>query len=56
MNALNYILTQLGQASTWRGLIYLATAAGIMVDEQQAAAIVAAGLALAGLINVFRKS
>lgn len=48
------ILNYLGQQSTWKGLIGLATAAGIALSPEQIAAISAAGLALVGLINVFR--
>lgn len=45
----------LGEASTWRGLIWLATAAGVHLEPDQADAIVAAGMALAGLIAVFSR-
>jgi len=53
---LDTMLVQLGSSSTWRGLILLGTAIGIHFDESQAAAIASAGLALVGLINVFRRS
>lgn len=52
---MQWFLDRLGEASTWRGLIALATAAGIAIDPTQAAAITAAGIALIGVINVFRK-
>lgn len=48
------ILDYLTQQSTWKGLIGLATAAGIVLSPDQAAAVVAAGMALVGVINVFR--
>lgn len=48
------ILNYLGQQSTWKGLVGVATAAGIALSPDQAAAITATGLALVGLINVFR--
>ena len=45
----------LSEASTWRGLVLLATAAGLQLDQDQREAIVSAGLALSGLIGVFWK-
>ena len=53
---MNYLLDRLSENSTWRGLVMLLTAVGVQVDPSQANAIIAAGLALVGLINVFRKS
>ena len=53
---MNFALDRLKENSTWRGLIMLATAAGLKLDPSQGEAIVAAGLALVGLINVFRKA
>jgi hypothetical protein len=52
---MNRILTQLKQESTWRGIIALVMAAGINLDPSQQNAIIAGGLALIGLINVFKK-
>lgn len=43
----------LGEASTWRGLVLIATGLGLQIDPDQQEAIVSAGLALAGLIAVF---
>lgn len=51
----NYIINRLSETSTWRGLILLLTSAGVAVSPEQGEKIVAAGLALVGLINVFRK-
>lgn len=48
------ILNYLSQQSTWKGLIGIATAGGIALSPDESAAIIAAGLALVGLINVFR--
>ncbi len=48
------ILEYLSQQSTWKGLIGLVTAAGVALSPEQSSAIVATGLALVGLINVFR--
>jgi hypothetical protein len=52
---MNFILERLTENSTWRGIVLLLTAVGVQVDPTQTNAIVAAGLALVGLINVFRK-
>lgn len=43
----------LGEASTWRGLVFILTALGVSLDPAQVDAIVAAGLAVHGLIGVF---
>jgi len=53
---MNYVLDRLRENSSWRGLIMIATALGVKLDPTQSEAIIAAGLALVGLINVFRKS
>ena len=49
------ILDKLSENSTWRGLILLATAAGVNLEPDLQTQIVAAGLGLVGLINVIRK-
>jgi len=41
------------EPSTWRGLVWLLTAAGLAVSPDQQAAIAAAGMALAGAIGAF---
>jgi hypothetical protein len=53
---MNFMLNQLGQNSTWRGLIMVVGALGWQLSESHNEAIIAAALALVGLINVFRKS
>ena len=45
----------LGEANTWRGIVMILTAAGIQIDPEQQAAIISAGMALAGLIAIFTK-
>lgn len=45
----------LGEASTWRGIIFILIAVGVQLDPDQQAAIITAGMALAGLIGVFFK-
>lgn len=51
---MNYLLERLNEASTWRGLAALTTAFGVALNPDQMNAIVAAGLGVIGLINVFR--
>lgn len=48
-----YIVSRLGEPSTWRGLLALVTAAGISLSPEQAGAITAAGLAIIGLVGAF---
>lgn len=50
---MNWMLRRLREPSTWRGLIWLATVAGLSLRPDQAEAIVTAGMALAGLLGVF---
>lgn len=52
---MNTIITYLKTESTWRGIIAIATALGVTLSPEQANAIIAAGLAAVGLINVFKK-
>jgi hypothetical protein len=55
MKIVNYILDRLAENSTWRGLVFVASAAGITFVPDQANAIAAAGMAIVGAVNVFRK-
>lgn len=48
-----YLLARLKEPSTWRGLILLATAAGIHLSPDQIAALSAVGMALAGAVGAF---
>lgn len=48
------VISYLSQPSTWRGVIGLATAAGVAISPELSAQIIACGLALAGLVNVIR--
>ena len=43
----------LTEPSTWRGLVWLLTAAGLAVSPDQQAAIAAAGMDIAGAIGAF---
>lgn len=45
----------LGEASTWRGIIFILTAVGVQLDPAQQTAIMSAGMAMAGLVGVFFK-
>jgi hypothetical protein len=50
---MTWFLRRLREPSTWRGLVWLATVAGLSLRPDQAEAIVTAGMALAGLLGVF---
>ena len=48
-----WVLNQLKQPSTWRGLVWILTVCGVLLTPEQTEAIVLAGMALAGLLGVF---
>jgi len=48
-----YLIEQLRQPSTWRGIVALMTAFGLVTSPERQAAIITAGMALAGLVGVF---
>jgi hypothetical protein len=50
---MNYIFARLAEPSTWRGLVALVAAFGVVVSPDQIEAIVAAGLAMIGIIGAF---
>ena len=50
-----YILNRLTERSTWLGFIALATACGATIEAAIAEQIIAAGMAVAGLIGVVTK-
>jgi hypothetical protein len=52
---MDWIIERLGEASTWRGLVGLVTAAGVAISPELATQIIAVGVGLIGLINVVRK-
>ena len=52
---MNWLIARLGESSTWRGFIWLLTFAGLTLKPEQSEAIIAAGIALAGLLGVFLK-
>ena len=47
------LLNMIASGGFWRGITYLAMSAGITLAPDQENAIIAAGLALAGLIHAF---
>ena len=53
--AAKWIIDQLKQPSTWRGITMLATSLGIAVNPELMEQIVVAGTAAAGLIGVLFK-
>lgn len=50
--AVKFIVARLSEASTWRGVFLLLTAAGVTLRPELQAAITAVGLALTGLVGV----
>ena len=44
-----------GEASTWRGMVWIVSACGVALNPDEQNAIVAAGMAVSGLIGVFWK-
>lgn len=48
---MNYILARLKEASTWRGLILIATSLGLGIAPAMQEAIVATGIGVAGLVG-----
>lgn len=48
-----FILNRGKEASTWRGIVALLTAAGVALSPEQSEAVVALGLAVIGAIGVF---
>lgn len=45
-----YLIDRLKEASTWRGLVLIATSCGAMISPEQADSIVSIGLLVAGAI------
>lgn len=52
---IDWVLARMAEPTTWRGLIGIAAAAGVAVNPQQSAIILAFGMGLAGFINVVIK-
>jgi hypothetical protein len=54
MKIFETVISYLKQPSTWRGIVAILTAAGIALEPAQVEAITVAGVALIGVIEVFR--
>ena len=54
--SLDWALARLSENSTWRGIILLVTSCGVTLKPEEAEKLIAAGMALLGVINVFRQS
>lgn len=52
---MNRVIEMMKEPSTWRGALSILTAFGVVLSPEQASAIIAAGLAAMGLVNVFRR-
>ena len=52
MSILPWIIARMREPSTWKGLIALAAALGVYISPENAAIILAAGVGIAGFINV----
>jgi len=50
----DWILDVLSKASTWKGIVGLATAGGIVISPELATQVIAAGMAIVGAINLVR--
>lgn len=50
-----YIFNRLKERSTWLGIIALATACGATIETILAEQIIAAGMALAGIVGIMTK-
>ena len=50
---MTFFLTWISIPGFWRGIVYLAMSGGIILDPDQQAAIISAGLALSGAIHAF---
>lgn len=49
---LSTLAVSLSQPSAWRGLLFIGTSVGLVLKPELQNAIIAAGMALAGLIGV----
>ena len=54
-NIIQYVIDRAKERSTWLGVISMATALGLALDSAQQDAIVAAGMAAAGVVAAFTK-
>lgn len=50
--AIHYLIDRADERSTWRGLILALSALGVSIDPELSEAIILAGVALAGLVEI----
>lgn len=50
-----WIIARLKEKSTWKGLIYILAACGVVLTDAQVDQVIAMGLTLAGFLEVFTK-
>ena len=50
---MNWFIARLKEPSTWRGIVWILTVLGLSLRPDQTEAIIAVGMALAGLLGVF---
>lgn len=50
---MKFIIARLSEATTWKGIFLILTAAGVTLKPELQSAITAVGLALTGLVGVF---
>jgi len=53
---ISWLIDRLSENSTWRGIIGIVTATGVVLKPEQADKIIAAGMAIVAVINIFRKA
>jgi hypothetical protein len=52
---LDSLIQRFSEGSTWRGLILLATSLGVGIQPEYHEHIIAIGIGLVGVINIFRR-
>lgn len=52
-NALNTVLEYLRHDSTWKGIVSVLTACGVAIKPELGEAIIAVGMSVVGLIQIF---
>lgn len=50
-----WVIERLSEASTWQGIVVIATSAGARIEPELALQIATAGASVFGLINVIKK-
>lgn len=55
MKLFNLLLTKLKEKSTWIGIISILSSAGLVINPELSASIVAVGTAIAGMVLVIIK-